>query len=154
MLSVIVSDSWHFETDPEPDSWICALYSIYKDNKSFRSHRTVEIQCGSGMFIPDTNIFHPGSAYKNLSFNLKKLFLSSRKYYPGCSSRIRILSFYPSRIQGSKRHRIPQCSGSMTFWGGSGSESPDPCLWLMDPDSDPDPAIFVSSLTFKMPTKN
>jgi hypothetical protein len=28
---------------------------------------------------------------------------------PGCSSRIRILTFYPSRIpiQGSKRHRIP-----------------------------------------------
>jgi hypothetical protein len=28
----------------------------------------------------------------------------------------------------------------MTFWGGSGSGSADPCLWLMvDPDSDPDP---------------
>jgi hypothetical protein len=37
----------------------------------------------------------------------KKLFLSSRKYNPGCSSRIRILIFYPFRIQGSKRHRIP-----------------------------------------------
>ncbi len=34
-----------------------------------------------------------------------------------------------------------QCCGSMTFWGGSGSGSSDPCLWLMDldPDSDPDP---------------
>ena len=30
-----------------------------------------------------------------------------------------------------------QCCGSMTFWNGSGS--PDPCLWLVDPDSDPDP---------------
>ncbi len=37
-----------------------------------------------------------------------------------------------------------QCSGSMTFWWGSGSA--DPCLWLMDPDSDPDPAIFVIDL--------
>ncbi len=37
-----------------------------------------------------------------------------------------------------------QCCGSMTFWGGSGSA--DPCLWLMDPDSDPDPAIFVIDL--------
>ncbi len=39
-----------------------------------------------------------------------------------------------------------QCSGSITFWGGSGSG--DPCLWLMDPDpeSDPDPAIFVIDL--------
>ncbi len=27
-----------------------------------------------------------------------------------------------------------QCSGSMTFWGGSGSGSADPCPWLMDPD--------------------
>jgi hypothetical protein len=39
-----------------------------------------------------------------------------------------------------------QCSGSMTFWCGSGSA--DPCLWLIDPDldSDPDPAIFVINL--------
>ncbi len=33
-------------------------------------------------------------------FNPKKWFLSSSKYYPGCSSRIRILTFFPSRIQG------------------------------------------------------
>ncbi len=33
-----------------------------------------------------------------------------------------------------------QCSGSMTFWCGSGSG--DPCLWLMDPD----PAVFVIDL--------
>jgi hypothetical protein len=31
-------------------------------------------------------------------FNPKKWFLSSRKYDPSCSSRIRILTFYPSRI--------------------------------------------------------
>ncbi len=37
-------------------------------------------------------------------FSPKKLFLSSRKYDPGCSSQIRILDpdFYPARIQGSK----------------------------------------------------
>ncbi len=35
-----------------------------------------------------------------------------------------------------------QCSGSMTFWCGSGSG--DPCLWLVD--LDPDPAIFVIDL--------
>ncbi len=47
-----------------------------------------------------------------------------------------------------------QCSGSMTFWCGSGSA--DPCLGLMDPhsDSDPDPDHAISSLTFKRPTKN
>ncbi len=33
-----------------------------------------------------------------------------------------------------------QCSGSMTFWCGSGSA--DPCLRLMDPE----PAIFVIDL--------
>ncbi len=35
-----------------------------------------------------------------------------------------------------------QSCGSMTCWCGSGSA--DPCLWLMDPDSDP--AIFVIDL--------
>ncbi len=74
--------------------------------------------CGSGMFIPDPNFFHHGSRIRILPvpdpwslikdfkyFNKKKLFLRLRKYDPGCSYRIRI--FYPSRIQGSKRHRIP-----------------------------------------------
>ncbi len=37
-----------------------------------------------------------------------------------------------------------QCCGSMTFRCGSGSA--DPCLWLMDPDADPDSAIFVIDL--------
>ncbi len=39
-------------------------------------------------------------------FDPNNLFLSPRKYDPRCSSRIRTLIFYPSRIQGSKRHRI------------------------------------------------
>ncbi len=30
-----------------------------------------------------------------------------------------------------------QCSGSVTFWYGSGFS--DPYLWLTDPDEDPDP---------------
>ncbi len=50
-------------------------------------------------------------------FNPKKWFLSSQKYDPGFQPRIRILTFYPSRIlilyprsriQGSKRHRSPE----------------------------------------------
>jgi hypothetical protein len=60
--------------------------------------------------IPDPNCFHPGSRIRIKEFkyfNPKKWFLSSRKYDPGCSSRIRILTFYPSRIPGSKRHPIP-----------------------------------------------
>ncbi len=36
---------------------------------------------------------------------------------------------------------VPLC---MAFWCGSGSA--DPCLWILDPDLDPDPAIFVTDL--------
>ncbi len=35
-----------------------------------------------------------------------------------------------------------QCCGSMAFCCGSGSESADPCIWLMDPD----PFIFIINL--------
>jgi hypothetical protein len=67
------------------------------------------------MFIPD-----PGSEFcpyriqgqkdfgipdpdlQNLSILTQKLFLSSRKYDPGCSSRIRILIFLPILDPGVK----------------------------------------------------
>ncbi len=58
---------------------------------------------GSGMFILDLN-YHPGSriqGHQDSGFKYflpKKLFLRSRKYDSGCSSRIRILIFYPSRV--------------------------------------------------------
>ncbi len=58
-------------------------------------------------------------------------FLSSQKYDPGCSSRIRILTFYHSgsrgrkgtgsRIQASKRHRIPDPGVKKARDPGSGS---------------------------------
>ncbi len=79
--------------------------------------------------IPDPNfsIPDPGSKISRIRikefrfFWPKKLFLSSRKNYLGCSSRIlipdpdfflsriRILDpdFFPFRIHGSKKHRIP-----------------------------------------------
>ncbi len=41
----------------------------------------------------------------------------------------------------------------MTFWGGSGSGSANPCLWLMDPDLSWIRILLFSSLTFKMPAK-
>ena len=64
--------------------------------------RIRNVYAGSKFFSSQIRFFfHPGSKFS------KKMFLSSRKYDPGCSSRIRILIFYPSRIQGSKRHRIP-----------------------------------------------
>jgi hypothetical protein len=61
--------------------------------------------CGSGMFILGPNFCHPGSASKSLNILTQKL------GNPDCLSRIRILSYYPSRIQGQKctgsRIRIP-----------------------------------------------
>ncbi len=62
--------------------------------------------------IPETNFFHSGSRIRIIKckyFDPLNSFLSSRKYDPGCSSRIRIRIFYPScsRIQGSKKHQIP-----------------------------------------------
>jgi hypothetical protein len=72
--------------------------------------------CGSGMFIPDLNFFHPGSRVKKILgsririkifkyFN-QKIVLSSRKYDPGCFSRIRIpdrdLDFLPILDPGSR----------------------------------------------------
>jgi hypothetical protein len=64
------------------------------------------------MFIPDPTFFRPRSEFFSYRIHIKELsiltpknvFLSSRKYDPGCSS----------RIQGSKRHRIPR-SGSATL---------------------------------------
>jgi hypothetical protein len=41
-------------------------------------------------------------------------------------------------------HTFYQFCGSMTFWCGSGSA--DPCLCIMDPDSDPDLSIFITDL--------
>ncbi len=39
-----------------------------------------------------------------------------------------------------------QFCGSMKFWYESVSGSADPYICLMDPDADPDPAVFVSDL--------
>ncbi len=69
--------------------------------------------CGSRMFLPDPNFFHPRSQIRIKDFkyfNPKNckiwsgLFIPDPDFYP---SRIRIFSHPGSRIQGSKRHRIP-----------------------------------------------
>jgi hypothetical protein len=54
--------------------------------------------CGSGMFIPNPNFFHPGSEFfpsrirvkEFKPFYLTKWFLSSREYDPRCTSQVRI----------------------------------------------------------------
>jgi hypothetical protein len=70
-------------------------------------------------WIPD-----PGSALKNLSILtpkiLKKWFLSSKMYDPGCASRIRMLTFYPSRIPDPGVKKAPD-PGSATLIPGYGS---------------------------------
>ncbi len=74
--------------------------------------------CGSGMFFLDPQFFHPGSKRsririkKNLSISTQQQISKLSELWSGLSSpdpdRIRILIFYPSRIQGSKRYRIPE----------------------------------------------
>ncbi len=67
--------------------------------------------------IPDPNFVHPGSASKNFSiFNPKKLFLSSRKYDPACSSRTRILIFLPNPGPGSRGLKKGTRSRDLQHW--------------------------------------
>jgi hypothetical protein len=115
---VILALWWHQRV------MICLNIRLFKNKICYLFF--VMSQCGgSGMFIPDPNFFHPGSwirtasipdpgsSSKHLSIltpkKAKKWFLSSKKYDPGCSFRIPDpdADFLPSRIQGSKRHPIP-----------------------------------------------
>ncbi len=71
--------------------------------------------------IPDPKKFYPGSRIRIRIkefkyFYPKKFFLSSRKYHSGCSSRIQILIFYPSRIPDPGVPKAPDPgSGSVTL---------------------------------------
>jgi hypothetical protein len=73
------------------------------------------------MFIPDPIFFHSGSPIRIKEFkffNPQKLFLCSRKYFPGCSSRIRIRIFYPYRIPdpGVKKAPGPGSGSATLVW--------------------------------------
>jgi hypothetical protein len=87
---------------------VCTYYFHTFFGVYFAVLRNRDVYPGSQLFpsrIPDPNSFHPGFRIRIKEFkyfNPKNLFLSTRKYDSVCSSRIRILSFYPSRIQGSK----------------------------------------------------
>ncbi len=84
----------------------------------------------------------PGSASNNLMIRTQKHgFLSSRKYDPGCSSRIQILIFYPSRIpdvgvkkapkgKANKRrcHEIPLSLTWYLCWAASSRRTDSECL--------------------------
>jgi hypothetical protein len=73
------------------------------------------------MFFLDPTFFHPGSASKNLSIltpkkKTKKMVSKPGKYDPGCSSRIWMLTFYPSRIPDPGVKKAPDPgSGSATL---------------------------------------
>ncbi len=110
-ILVRLDGPWPFNIQvPIPSVW--RIRDVYPGSYFFPSLiRTVS--------IPDS-----GSSSKNLSILIpkkaKKWFLSSKKYDLGCSSRIPdpLLTFsHPgSRIQGSKRHPIPDPgSGSATL---------------------------------------
>ncbi len=65
--------------------------------------------------IPDPRSRIRIKEFRYLKLNPKKWFLSSRKYDPGCSSRIRIITFYPSRIPDPGVKKAPDPgSGSAT----------------------------------------
>ncbi len=61
---------------------------------------------GLGMFIPDPNFFHPGSALKNLSILAQKIVSKLSEIWSGLFIPDPDHDFSPSLIQGSKRHRI------------------------------------------------
>jgi hypothetical protein len=77
--------------------------------------------CGSGINIPDPNFFLPGSriCIKEFKYFIQKnWFLSSRKYHPGSSSKIRIQDpdpyFLPFPDPGVKKAPDPG-SGTATL---------------------------------------
>ncbi len=107
-------------TDPDPSINRQKKIKKYLDFNCLVTSCICNKQCGgSGInirirlfSIPDPNCLHPVSSSKNLSIltpKAKKWFLSSKKYDPGCSSRIRIMTFsHPgSKGQKSTQSRIP-----------------------------------------------
>jgi hypothetical protein len=68
--------------------------------------------------IPNLNLFHPGSQIRIKEFKnvTQKLFLSSRKYVPGCSPRIPDPDFHPLWIPDPGVKKAPEPgSGSATL---------------------------------------
>jgi hypothetical protein len=107
---------------------------------------------GSDFFpsrIPEPNCLHPGSRILIKEFKYfnpkkpKKWFLSSKKYDPGCSSRIRMLTFYPSRIPdpGSRGQKGTRSRIRIRNTGS---------ICNLGPDLDPAPAKSLDSIRFQV----
>jgi hypothetical protein len=94
------------------------VFQFYEELTAYKYNFQPTFFAGSGTFIPDPNFFHPGYRIRIKEFKYlnPKLFLSSRKYNPGCSSRILILIFYPSRIPDPRVKKAPDPrSGAATL---------------------------------------
>ncbi len=112
------------------------------------------------LYLLFLTIIHTGQSYIHSSFTIRRG-LSSCKFNINAFGTVHIYVhlgiyiftyFWPAHdgffeltvlLSNLSRHFLTkykdmstsnQCSGSMTFWCGSGSGSADPCLWLMDPD--------------------
>ncbi len=137
MLHFIILRSYHmliYERSVMPEIWdelLLLLQEVPDDllpvvdilgqhllcNTPLIIHRAVMLNVYPGSRI---RIFPSRIRIKEFKyFNPKKLFLSSRKYDPCCSSRIQILIFYPSRIPESKRHRIRNTAIEKGTWRDS-----------------------------------
>ncbi len=100
----------------KPTNTAAKLIMLYSNGKKNSVLRIRYVYSGSRIRIfpiPDQIFFHPGSRirikeFKYLQyFNPKKWFLSSRKYDLGCSSSIRILTFYTTRIPDPGVNKAP-----------------------------------------------
>ncbi len=83
-----------------------------------------------------------GGGYRTLllspAAHAKNPSLRSREHQTGGAPNIErsCWAVFPILIQIGPLSRL-QCWGSVKFWCGSGSGSPDPYLWLIDPDPTP-----------------
>jgi hypothetical protein len=89
----------------------CIASSLHREKKTFKTIRIQSKTYSDPVWrIRDK---HPGSRIPDPNFSIPVPFQyinPSLKYDPGCSSRIQIWIFYPSRIpdpKGSIRHRVP-----------------------------------------------
>jgi hypothetical protein len=111
---------------PKTDGSGCGSGTLVKHRKEVKKPvlRIRDVYPGSDFFpsrSPDPNCLYPGSRIRIKEFkcfNPKKWFLSSRKYDPGCSSRIpdTDADFYSSRIPDPGVKKAPDPgSGSATL---------------------------------------
>ncbi len=135
------------------------MLTWYNQKTNTFSFCTLEQCCGSGMFIPDPgsrnrlfsipdpNCLHPGSRILIKEFKYFNPQKSSKKYDPGCSSRIPDpdADFLPSRIPdpGVKKNLSiltpKKALKNMIRVVHPGSRIPDPDAdflqsWIPDPD--------------------